>query len=119
MKIFEIDLGERVFISSDEEISIPVETELLEPNEWGMLKFLKNKSFYEFKDDGPEKISKKKIKKIFSKYSKKQTSLKKLKKKNIVKLCPICNGENDPVEKCWKCDGHSWILNWEAIDSGD
>lgn len=65
MEIYEIDLGEEVYIGLDTpEYSGEINTILLEANLYGKMKFLKKEYFQKFLINGPIDITREEITKI-------------------------------------------------------
>ncbi len=65
---FELTIGNEVFISTPEEINIPLEVQIVENNLYGMTTFLGNEFVYHFSLAGPKRLSKEEITILFSEY---------------------------------------------------
>ena len=57
MEVFELTIGDEVFLSSPHKLEHPIETQILEVNLLGMNTFFRGEMFFVMGEDGPVEVS--------------------------------------------------------------
>ena len=64
MEVFEISVGDETFLSAEEGLAHPIETQILECNLYGKNTFMRNELFFFMGENGPEELSRIEMSKI-------------------------------------------------------